>query len=210
MSETKGEIRKRILALRDGMSREERERGTLLLTDRILGHQWFYRCEDFLCFVSYGSEIGTRELILEALRIGKRVYVPKVIKSRESVKLSKNATEEQPSQMVPADAPYMEFYRITSLEDLQEGYRGILEPDGETERFLYRSECAHRTLMLMPGVAFDKYRNRIGYGKGFYDRYLADKEDLQLCTIGVGYSCQLVEEIQAQEGDIKPYQVICV
>jgi 5-formyltetrahydrofolate cyclo-ligase len=104
----------------------------------------------------------------------------------------------------------MEFYRINSLEELQAGYRGILEPSGETEKFLFRPGNADKTLMLMPGVAFDSYRNRIGYGKGFYDRYLADKEELQLHTIGIGFSCQLVDEIPAQEGDIKPYQVICV
>ena len=65
-------------------------------------------------------------------------------------------------------------------------------------------------MMLMPGAVFDKMRNRIGYGKGFYDRFLADKENLQLRTIGVGFACQLVEELPSEAWDIKPYQVICV
>ena len=60
----------------------------------------------------------------------------------------------------------------------------------------------------MPGVAFDKQRNRIGYGKGFYDRYLADKEKLQLRTIAIGFQCQLVEAALSDRNDIKPYQVI--
>ena len=78
------------------------------------------------------------------------------------------------------------------------------------EKILENAETAEKILMLMPGVAFDKKRHRIGYGKGFYDRYLAGKEALQLRTIAVGFQCQMVEEIPAEELDIKPYQVICV
>lgn len=185
-------IRRAALAVRDGMSGEERKKGSLLLTERILGHQWFYGSEEILCFVSYGSEIDTGEIISEALRLKKKVYVPKVISFGEEEQLE------------------MDFYRITSTEDLREGYKGILEPLGDTESYQYTPERAAHTLMLMPGAAFDGLRNRIGYGKGFYDRYLADKEALQLRTIAVGFKCQLVEEIPAQDTDIRPYQVICV
>lgn len=189
MAESKSDIRKRILKIRDGMQPEERERGTILLTERILGHQWFYHCEDFLCFVSYGSEIGTDYLLKEALRQGKRAFVPRVLKDYSE--------------------PVMEFYQISSLEELLPGYHGIKEPSGKSEKYVYSQERADKTLMLMPGVAFDCYRNRIGYGKGFYDRYLSDKDGLQLHTLAVGFKCQLVEEIPFAETDIKPYQVIC-
>lgn len=189
MTESKHEIRKCVLALREQLSDEERERGELLLTERILGHQWFYGSEDFLCFVSYGSEIGTHSLIEEAFRLGKRVYAPKVESGEE---------------------PVMEFYRISSLDELETGYKGIPEPSGKTEKYVYFAERAEKTLLLMPGAAFDRYHNRLGYGKGFYDRYLAGKEALQLRSIAVGFKCQLVEELPAEKTDIKPYQVICV
>lgn len=190
IKDEKREIRKRVLALRDSLSREEWERGTLLVTERLLGHQWFYGCEDFLCFASYGSEIGTGELIEEALRLGKRVYAPKVERS--------------------GGVPSMEFYRIFSREELTGGFRGIPEPSGETERYVCSEKRAEKTLLLMPGAAFDGCKNRIGYGKGFYDRYLADKEALRLHSVAIGFRCQLVEEIPAEETDIRPYQVICV
>ena len=61
----KREIRREVLSGRDALSEAERMRGSLLLTERILGHQWFYRSEIILGFVNYGSEISTRE-ILEA------------------------------------------------------------------------------------------------------------------------------------------------
>ena len=185
----KREIRRRVLALRDGLDRTEQERGRLLLTERILGHQWFYNSHIILGFASCGSEIDTRELLQEALRLGKRLFLPKV-------------TGEEQAQM--------RFFRVRRLEELKEGYKGILEPSESCEEYIYSEAEAPNTLMLMPGAAFDSYRNRIGYGKGFYDRFLADKEALQLRTIAVGYRCQLVDEIPADHGDIRPYQVICV
>lgn len=160
------------------------------MTERILGHQWFYGSDIFLCFVSYGSEIATQELLQEALRLGKKVYVPKVTNVSDDSK--------------------MHFFRMTDLSELSEGYKGIPEPTGFTEKYEYRAEEAEKTLLLMPGAAFDGFRNRLGYGKGFYDSFLADKEALQLRTIAVGFRCQMVEEIPAREGDIKPCQVICL
>lgn len=179
-------IRRQILALRDSLSTQERNRAALILTERICGHQWFYLADTVLGFVSYGSEIDTTGILQEALLKKKKVFVPKVIGEN------------------------MIFYRIQSLEELVEGYKGIREPVGDTEEFIYISADADKVLMLMPGAVFDLQKNRIGYGKGFYDRYLADKEKLCLRTIAVGYQCQLVEEIPSQEWDIKPYQVICV
>ena len=187
----KQQIRKQVLALREQLSFEERERGAVLLTERICGHQWFYRSDIILAFVSYKSEIETTQIIEEALRCGKKVYVPKV------------------DFAVPQSR--LVFYRIYSLDELVSGYKGIPEPvDNPAERYVYHSNEAEKTLVLMPGAVFDKQRNRIGYGKGYYDRFLADKEVLQLRTIGVGFACQLVEELPAEEWDIKPYQVICV
>ena len=182
-------IRRAALRARDALSSDERRRGSLLMTERILGHQWFYCSDIFLCFVSFGSEIDTHELILEAIRLGKKVFVPKVTNVSEISE--------------------MNFYRVTDLSELEEGYKGIPEPAGLSEKYEYAAEDAHRTLLLMPGAAFDGFRNRLGYGKGFYDSFLADKEALWLRTIAVGFRCQMVEEIPAREGDIKPCQVIC-
>lgn len=179
-------LRRKILTLREELSPQERERASLMLTERICGHQWFYLADTMLGFVSYGSEIDTSDILCEALANGKKVFVPKVV------------------------GEDMIFYRIHSMDDLVEGYKGIREPAGDTESFIYDPENAGRVLMLMPGAVFDRQKNRIGYGRGFYDRYLADKKDLRLRTIAVGYQCQMVEKLPVQDWDIKPYQVICV
>ncbi len=180
---TKRDIRNNIIKLRDNMTLEERSKASLMVTERIIGHQWFYKADTILCFISFGSEIDTTEIIQEALLKRKKVFVPKVCGTQ------------------------MKFYRITNLIELIKGYKGIMEPIGESEEFQYSPE-KDTTLMIMPGVAFDLYRNRIGYGKGFYDRYLMDKEVLQLHTIAIGFKCQMVEEIPQEEQDIRPYQII--
>lgn len=190
-AEEKKRIRARALKRRDALSDWERERGAVLLTERILGHQWFYGSHTLLAFASYGSEIDTGEIIDEALRLGKRVYLPRV--------MAEDGRQE------------MEFFRIASRQELRPGYRGILEPSPQGERYVYREGEVSRVLLLMPGVAFDGYRNRIGYGKGFYDRYLAGKADLRLRSVAVGFQCQLMEErLPCDERDAAPYQVICV
>ncbi len=209
-AEKKKQIRRRVLARRDALTSQEQRRATCLITERLLGHQWFYRARSLLCYVSYGSELDTRELIREALRLGKEVYVPKVGEGRR-----------------------MDFFRVGALEELQPGFHGILEPP-DTAR-IYGGEGAERTLMLMPGVAFDLYGNRLGYGGGYYDRYLAAHpqfqtrldpqgtvyEDIvsdddrrymgQAYTMAIGHSCQLVEEpLPVEETDCRPCQVILV
>lgn len=184
--ETKAEIRRSILKIRDTLTEEQRKRAAFLLTERILGHQWYYLSDVILCYVSYGSEISTIEIVQEALSAGKKVYVPRV------------------------EGSDMNFYRILDLAELVGGYKGIPEPSTSNECYKYSEQMAEKTLLLMPGVAFDGYRNRIGYGKGYYDRFLADKPDLQLRSIAVGFQCQMVEELPAEETDIRPYQVILV
>lgn len=209
-AEEKKQIRRRVLTRRDALTSQEQRRASCLITERLLGHQWFYRAGSLLCYVSYGSELDTRELIREALRLGKKVYVPKVGENHR-----------------------MDFFRIGALEELQPGFHGILEPP-DTARS-YVGEGAERTLMLMPGVVFDLYSNRLGYGGGYYDRYLAAHPQFQTrlepqdsvyadivsddvqqfgawaYTMAIGHSCQLVEEaLPVEETDCRPCQVILV
>ncbi len=178
----KRNIRKQILLERDRLSKEQRILEEEYVTQKVLTHQWYLNATDFLVFKSYGSEISTKSMISKALRDGKRVYLPRVL----------------------ADGEHMEFFRIESPSDVGNGYRGILEPKGK-EMFQYEACKKEQVLMIMPGVAFDQEGNRIGYGKGFYDRYLSKKEGLR--TIAVAFRCQMVEKIEKDPHDIKPMQV---
>ena len=105
-------LRREVLDKRDAMSEEERRRASVLLTERILGHQWFYRSDIVLGFVSYGSEISTTEILEEALKAGKKLYVPKIVSvsETESEVLCGNETISGKTEM--------KFYRIKSLAEL--------------------------------------------------------------------------------------------
>lgn len=217
----KKRIRHRVLALRDALTEREQRRASCLITERLLGHQWFYRAESLLCYVSCGSELDTGELVREALRLGKKVYVPRV-----------------------GDDHRMDFFRIGAPEELQPGFHGIMEPPDTAQIYTGESTDAggdraaampeKRALMLMPGVAFDRYGSRLGYGGGYYDRYLAAhpqfqtrlrlrdvndfrtaSEGAQECgaqayTIAIGHGCQLVEALPVEDTDRMPCQVILV
>ncbi len=96
----------------------------------------------------------------------------------------------------------MLFYQITSMDDLTRGKYGILEPSARLEH-----APAYDSLFIMPGVVFDKNRNRIGYGGGFYDRYLA-KLDEKPMVVALGYDNQVEASLSPDPFDIKPDYIL--
>nr|MCR5755544.1 5-formyltetrahydrofolate cyclo-ligase [Acetatifactor sp.] len=156
-------IRKEALQRRDNLSNAEKQKASVILTERILGHQWYYQSDVILCFASYGNEISTEDILQDALQNGKKLFLPKVV------------------------GKSIIFYRISNLSELESGYKGILEPSDKAECYEMSEYDVNKTLLLMPGVAYDRYRHRIGYGGGFYDRFLHDNPELQFRSIAVGF-----------------------
>ena len=137
-----------------------------------------------LLYASFGSELKTDGIIKYALHLGKNVFLPKVM------------------------GEDMEFYRIRSFDELSgTGYKGIREPAGNTEKYIY-PENIDKTCIIIPGVCFDKEGNRLGYGGGFYDRFLADKPLLLQRSVAVGYQMQETEHIETSEYDLKPSRIM--
>ena len=179
----KKSLRREILEKRANLTDTERHTAEVLIQEKLFGHLWFYSAKNVLVYVGCGSEMDTRAIITEALRQSKNVYVPKVLGKE------------------------MEFFQIHSMDDLQEGFKGIPEPKTGTMLFQAIPEREEDTL-VMPGVAFDCFRNRLGYGGGYYDRYLARNPYLR--TIAIGYACQMTDKIEPEPTDIRPGQVICL
>lgn len=187
--ERKKEIRKHILKQRDAIPEGKRKRDSAAITKALVALPVYQEAEVIMAYCSYQSEMDTRCFIDKALLDGRQVYVPKV--SGDS----------------------MDFYRITCTEELKPGYKGIPEPDGGdvlTANYL----SGKKALMLMPGAAFDRKHNRIGYGKGYYDKYLSGlRQELSDCermpyTVAICFSVQLVEQIPEEEHDIRPDRIV--
>lgn len=183
--EDKKTVRREALALRDALTPKERTQGSAKIREKMLKLPCYQEADVILAYVSYRSEVDTFALIRQALSDGKQVFAPKV------------------------EAKEMAFWQIKSVDDLKSGYRGILEPE-ETRSyhtFLAEKKTA-KTLMWMPGAAFDREHHRIGYGGGFYDRYLdrAGRENTagMLTTAALAFDCQVMEKIPYEQHDCKP------
>lgn len=177
--ETKRQIRQRILTVRSKLSEEEWQQKSLQIVDKIMETKIFQKSDVILAYLDYNKEVNTRYLIQQAWNLGKKVYVPKV------------------------NGDTMSFHLIHDFEELVSGFRGILEPLGINEE--WNAALLQTSLMIMPGVVFDKERHRIGYGKGYYDRFLSNKMNHKmLSTIAVCFDCQLLDVIPYEEFDYKP------
>lgn len=143
----KAAIRKEMLALRKSMAQAVRSRVKEQINRLILDSKQYKQADILLCYAAHGSEIGVDSLIADALECGKTVCFPR-------------CSDENGN---------MRFYRVTSLSQLKEGMYGITEPD---EVCAEQTEFTKRSLCLVPGVSFDVNGYRIGYGKGYYDRFL--------------------------------------
>lgn len=176
---SKKELRHKYLALRDELPESIRLKSRIIVADELGREENFINAEHFLAFASYGSEIDTWGIIEKALESGKNVYLPRV------------------------EGEEMDFYRIKSLEDVQEGYRGIKEPRG-LDKFCLENANPSQVFMLVPGACFNaKTGKRIGYGKGFYDKYLSSHLGLLTSCTMIGYDFQdIPEDIPVDEHDI--------
>ncbi len=178
--ETKALIRKRMLAFRDAMPPLERAEKSCRIARLVMGHPAYRSAECLLCYAGYKSEADTFFLMGQALKDGKKVYCPKVVEA------------------APAKRQ-MEFYRILSLEELEPGYHGIPEPPESGDRLF--AEDGKTGLMILPGSVFDKNGNRIGYGGGYYDRYLG--RHTGMVRMGICFDFQVAETVPAERYDWK-------
>lgn len=175
----KKQIRKELLEKRDLLSRENWSKYSKQIEKTILQSNLYKNADSLLLYMDFHGEVGTVSLIEEALLCGKKVYLPKVHENYDDNR--------------------MDFYKITSTFELVDGYKGIKEPMPNISTcFEYNPK--ENALMLVPGVAFSSNGYRLGYGKGYYDKYLSNKSNI--ITVGLCFSLQLVDDLPANEFDI--------
>lgn len=180
---TKNEVRILMKDRRDNLSEDIRKEFDKKIQDKLFSLDLFKNCNMLFTYVSFGSEVDTIAIIERALQLNKRVFIPKV------------------------EGKNLNFYEIDSLKGLNLSKFGILEPEG-TIPFKVSDTCKESKLMILPGLSFDRTGNRIGYGAGYYDRYMACFPSYEWIKIAVAYDFQIMERLPVTEYDIKTDYIV--
>ena len=173
-------LRSELLALRNAISPEDKQDWDAKINEAIIGDAWFRQTKMILAYFPIGSEPDIRPALGEALRQGKEVFLPKC----------DPGTRE------------MAFHQITSLEGLHPGAHGIPEPEANH----YELCIMNYALCLVPGISFDRVGFRLGYGGGYYDKFLARHGHLR--TLGICYEALLRDRLPKDALDIAVERVL--
>lgn len=187
----KKRFRRMALARRDSLLAQEREAYSEIIVKKLTTLPCYRQAEAVLTYINFRSEVDTLFLLEQSFADKKLVFAPKV-SGRE-----------------------MEFFQIFGEKDLIEGYHGIREPKEGKSYTDWVSQCKalekRMVLICLPGAAFDRKGHRIGYGGGFYDRYLSGLPKTvspQITTAALAFNCQIFEEIPWELHDICPEKII--
>lgn len=146
--EEKKVLRNKILEIRDSLNNNEKELIDNKIFNELINTDLYKRSINIFIYISFSNEINTRNIIEKAFKDKKNVFIPKVYK----------------------DDKLMKAIKLNSIDELKKNSMGILEPIDDSNYI----EKENIDLIVVPGVVFDKECNRIGYGGGYYDRYLKD------------------------------------
>ncbi len=167
----KKELRAMIRAKKRAMTQAEIEDKSRILGEKFAASAAYRAAKTIYGYLPYNQEVRTVPMLQRALEDGKAVAVPKVY------------------------GEDMRFILISDFSRVALGYAGIPEPidDGPIA-------CDPTALVLMPGLAFDAQGHRIGYGGGFYDRFL--EMEPQHPTLALCYDFQMLPKVETEEFDI--------
>lgn len=168
----KEKIRDRIKAHRKQLSKQEIEDKSAKITLALFSCDALKNANTVMVYLASFNEVRTDKITEKFLREGKRVVAP--------------VTDEENISLTP--------YLFTDAKELTNGAYGIKEPKRD-----FRVEKSQIDAVIVPGIAFDKNGNRMGFGKGYYDRFL---EDFCGKKIGICYDFQIIDAIPTNEHDI--------
>ena len=171
-------LRKQIKEKRRKQTKEEQRKKSKEIKEKLFSLKEYKDAKTVLFYISYNGEVFTHEMIKEALK-NKKVVVPISNKEKQTLGLSV----------------------LESWSDLEISSYDILEPKKECIKNVSIDDI---DLIVVPGVAFDRNGNRMGHGKGYYDKLLSTTK---ATTIGLCFGFQLVEKIPTEPHD-KPVNIL--
>lgn len=173
----KKRLRKETLAVRSRLSEEERYKKSRAISARLFETPEFDRAGFVMAYMDFRGEAGTSEIIAECFKRGKKVALP-VVTDCENGVLSA-------------------FEACSGQAFVRNGY-GICEPDPDFSNRVLEEKI---DLVVVPGVVFDLLKYRIGYGAGYYDRFLP-KLRHDCLSVGIAYDFQVVDSLPSDAYDI--------
>jgi 5-formyltetrahydrofolate cyclo-ligase len=187
----KAALRQRILQARDGLEESQRLEGSRRIVERVVSRNDFFAASGVHCFISLPGEVNTQGIFEACWSMGKAVYVPYVMRGERRLGW---ARREQGDALVT-------------------GQMNLQEPLPENRREAPLEEIQ---LLLIPGVAFDRKGRRLGYGKGYYDKFLGQFPQLDVSNrrktaqlreksppkIGLAFSVQIVDAVPQDSWDL--------
>ncbi len=177
---TKRQIRSKILFKLKTQKEEDRYRKSRVILEKLLRQKEFIKAKIVMFYIAFDGEVNTQEMIKEAKKLGKIVTVPVCKKNRVTL-------------------------RPCILDDnvgLKKGPYGVCEP--QVKRLIRLKDL---DLVIVPAVAFDKKGNRLGRGKGCYDRFLK-RIPKDTPSIGLAFDFQILPSLPAKQHDVSVNKVI--
>lgn len=169
----KVELRRESLALRNGLPTEQRQAAGRRVCELLFSSPLLDEQESLMLYAAVGSEVATRPMFDAARARGHRVAFPRVIKGRRS----------------------LEAAWVDSYDDMSPGGMGILEPAPSVPA----ANPLDIQVIIVPGVAFDRRGYRVGYGAGYYDRFLPSVQ--RALRIGLTYESCVYHMVPAEPHD---------
>ncbi len=176
----KQDFRNKFKYIRANLTVDEKTKKDLYIQESLYSLKEYRDADYILSYVSRENEPDTKGFIKRAFLDGKKIAVPRCNN---------------------ADVG-MEFFLINAFEDLEKGHFGILEPKSDNKETFIKSKYS---LCIVPGLGFDGRGHRIGYGAGYYDRYLNSFEGI---TVGLCYDACFVERLPIGGFDVRVNMVI--
>jgi len=167
---------------RDSLCCEDREQMAQAIKDNLFAQPEFKSAEAVLFYAAFGSEVPTYSMIEESLEIGKMAILP--------------ITDIETNSLL--------LRRVHDLSSLKPSKYGIPEPELDTTEHF---EMENIDLILVPGMVFDECGNRIGYGGGYYDRFLS-KINASVPWVSIAFELQIVPLIPKEKHDLPVDKII--
>ncbi len=164
----KREMREAVLATRSAMLPAVRGMASGVIIEKVCSLPEYAQAKVVLTYMGFGSEIETQSFFERIIADGKIVVLPRVDRASQTLML----------------------HAARSTSDLLTGKWGIREPRADAPTV----SIDEVDFLLMPGVAFDRFGNRLGYGRGYYDKLLVIA-DPALTRVAAAFSCQIVEAV---------------